>query len=289
VLIVALLAVGLPRGLSIEWQAPPECPTAEVVRGQLAEALADAPAGTPHEVRGRLTRIGEVGWHLEISVKEGESALASQPPIEAGECVDLATEFVQRVQTLWALWTRPRPAARPRRVTGVARVGGRYGYGLLADQDFGGGQVVLGLVWRRLRLEAGVTADAALNVALPPKAVYLQSDWLRAGLLLRGCGELGLRADVVVIHLCGGAEVGAIGGRNVDGGVWNKFGPILNFHVAPALTWWFHRVVGLWAGVAAGAFVLRPRPVAAENNSPLLEESNFSVRYLSTILRHGSE
>lgn len=34
--------------------------------------------------------------------------------------------------------------------------------------------------------------------------------------------------------------------------------PVLNVHAAPAMTWWMHRRVGLWFGLAAGVNVLLP-------------------------------
>jgi len=267
-----LFLVALPRGLTVEWAAPPECPSAASVRAQIEDALVDAPAGPRRIVRGRLTRLGELGWRLEISVQEG-SEVASQPPIEAGECGDVAAEFVSRTQTLWMLWTRPSPAAPPRKVAGRVRIAGRYGYGLLKDAYFGGGQVVFALAWRWARIEAGVAADGARRVVLNDGRL---SHWWRASLLLRGCGEVVTRQ--VDVHLCGGVEVGPMGGTVVETRTRSGVGVPVNLHAAPAITWWFHRVVGLWAGLGAGVYVSWPAPVTpTPDRRPLLAPSRYAL------------
>jgi hypothetical protein len=269
--LVALVAVSLPRGLAVEWAAPPECPSAAEVRARLEQALADAPAGPHRGVHGRLTRLGELGWRLEISVHEAKAEPASQPPIEAGDCADLAAEFVSRTQTLWSLWTRPRKAPPPRKMSGRVRIAGRYGYGLLHQEEFGGGQVVFALAWRHARIEAGLAADAALAVDLDVK---IRSHWLRTGLLVRGCGTLVARR-VLDLHLCAGVEVGPMGGKNAEKRKWGDFNPTLDVHATPALTWWFHRQIGLWAGLGAGVFVLQPTP--GKPGRELLPPSRYSL------------
>lgn len=260
--VVALFVVSLPRGLAVEWAAPPECPSAAEVRARIEAALAEAPPGPQRGVHGRLTRLGELGWRLEISVHEAKQEPDVQPPIEAGDCADLAAEFVSRTRTLWSLWTRPRPPPPPRKVSGRVRVAGRYGYGLMHGESFGGGQVMFALAWRHARIEAGLAADAALAVDLRDDGRELRSHWLRTSVIVRGCGTAVAR-EVVDLHLCGGVEVGPMGGQNAEKGTWGRFRPVLNLHATPAVTWWFHRAVGLWAGFGAGVFVLRPAPVTA--------------------------
>ena len=269
----ALVLVALPRGLAVEWAAPPECPSAASVRAQIEDALVDAPAGPRRGVHGRLTRLAELGWRLEISVHEGSEA-AAQPPIEAGDCGDLAAEFVSRTQTLWTLWTRPRPAPPPRKVAGRVRVAGHYGHGLLKEVHSGGGQVVFALAWRRARIEAGLAADGA-RVVLRDGDTAVRSQWLRASVLLRGCGEVVTRA--VDVHLCAGLAVGPMGGRNAETGTQRGARATLDLHAAPAITWWFHRVVGLYVGLGAGVFVLRPTPIAHESGQELRDPSPYKL------------
>lgn len=83
---------------------------------------------------------------------------------------------------------------------------------------FGGGQVVLGLVWKRARLEVGLAADGVEGLQLRPANPAFRSDWARGTLLVRGCGVVATRR--VDVLLCGGVEGGVMASRG--GAAWSR-------------------------------------------------------------------
>lgn len=241
--------VSLIGGPVVRWEAPVGCPTEAELRGRLRARLTGRSEVVA--VRGRVVRVDAQTWRLQMSSR-GVFGVSNRAPVEAARCAELADDFVQHAETMWGVWAEdPRTARRPR---GRVRVAGQGGYGLVPGSGFGGAQLVFALAWRRARVELGVAADGVHRTQLPGSAE--RSDWVRGTMLLRGCG--GGLVGAVELMLCGGVEGGFIRGR---GERWNAARPTLNLHVAPGLWWWFHRAVGLWAGVSAGPLLppLQPR------------------------------
>jgi len=239
----------LMRGPVVRWEAPPECPAEAEVRGRVRERLVGR--SEVYAITGRVVRVDDRTWRL-LTTSRGVFGSSTRAPVEAGSCVELGDDFVGYAETTWGLWLEP-PGAR-RRPSVRVRVAGLGGRGLVPGPGFGGGQLVFGLAWRHARVELGVEADGVHRVQL--QAGSGRTDWVRGALLLRGCG--GGPVGAVELMLCAGAEGGFIRGRSE---VWNRAHWTANVHLAPGLSWWFHRAVGLWIGASAGPLLppLEPR------------------------------
>ncbi|MCY1072050.1 hypothetical protein OV090_45315 [Nannocystis sp. RBIL2] len=250
-LVMPLLLGSAP---AVAWEAPPECPTAAEVRARLQATVADVPRAAVSEFRARVTRVDAQTWRMTTATR-GEFGTTERPAVDAGRCAELADDFIHYADTVWRTWALEEPPAR--RLGVHVRVAGQVGLGLLPRGGFGGGQVVLGLVWRRARLEVGLAADGVEGLQLRPANPAFRSDWARGTLLVRGCGVVATRR--VDVLLCGGVEGGVMASRG--GAAWIRAFPSFNVHAAPGLVWWFHRRVGLWLGASGGPFLppLEPR------------------------------
>ena len=130
------------------------------------------------------------------------------------------------------------------------RLTGRGGYGIFPQRLFGGVQVHAAFVSRRARLELGVSFGHAGQFTVT-KLVTRQPEYV--GVQLRGCGEFGHNA--FDLRLCAGVEGGAL---ILQRDRSQPFPWTVAAMGGPALTWWFHRHVGLYAGIDAGMSVVRP-------------------------------
>lgn len=246
---IVALAVLLSPGPTIEWQAESGCTSPREIADRVRTELQDAPAGPPLTVRARVLAMDDGGWRMEMSVIGGEFGESTKPPLDAPSCDELADEFVLRAEQYWlAASQTPVPRDRPS-VGWRARVVGRAGYGTVRDAGTYGGQVVFGLVVRRLRLELGGGLEYASSPGSSTLPVFTALRWTT---LVRVCGEW--MRQSVALHLCGGAAAGQIYARGVT---WNSV-PSVDVHAAPGLTWWFHSKLGLWLGFSAGVYLNRP-------------------------------
>ncbi|MDC0716767.1 hypothetical protein [Nannocystis bainbridge] len=249
------LSLLLASAPAVAWQAPPECPTAADVRARLQTTVADVPRSAVTDFRARVTRVDAQTWRLETAAR-GEFGTTERPAVESGHCFELVDDFIHYADTVWRTWAVDEAPAKRRPALHV-RLAGQVGLGLLPRGAFGGGQAILGVVWKHARLELGLAADGVDGLRLRPDDPAFRSDWVRGSLLVRGCGVLPTRR--VDFLLCAGVEGGALAGRG--GAAWNRAVPTFNVHAAPGLVWWFHRVVGLWLGASGGPLLppLEPR------------------------------
>lgn len=132
------------------------------------------------------------------------------------------------------------------RIRGSARMG----HGVLPQTVFGGGQIHAALVAGRARLELGAGVSGAGKLLVPgddetPRPTH-------ASLQLNGCGEL--TRGTIDVHLCLGFEGGRIfvAAERSSPQPWT-----LHLTGSPALTWWFARRIGLYAGITAGPALVR--------------------------------
>lgn len=247
------LLLAVSSGPALEWDTPVGCPSAAEVRARMRKALVGSSA-----VRSFAVRVSQPDprtWRMETTTQGGFGS-ATRPPAEAGSCADLVDNFIRYAVTVWDSWAIA-PSTRRRSVRGYVRIAGQGGFGLLPRSGFGGGQLVFGLVWRRARIELGLAADRVDGIRLDPRDAAYRTDWVRGAAFVRGCGVLAARS--IDFLLCAGVQGGVISGRSA--GPWNGPTRVFDVHAAPGLVWWFHRAVGLWAGISGGPFVqpLRPR------------------------------
>ena len=236
------------RGLSVEWHAPAGCPSSEAIHSRIRDTVGRASAGPEMTIRGVVTRLEPSGWRMLTSVHSPEFGGAPKPAIDAPSCTELADAFILFVTHSWTA-SEPRP---PPRATWRMRLAGRGGYGLAGSGGYGGAQLVFGLVVGHLRVELGGGGVGGRTDESVPRIAFQR--WT---LLLRACGEFAVRS--LELRLCGGAEGGMINGR-ADGGSWTDVVETLDLHLAPAMTWWVHPVVGVWLGLSGGWYASRPEP-----------------------------
>lgn len=125
----------------------------------------------------------------------------------------------------------------------------RAGRGVLPQPTFGGGLVHAALVVGRARLELGATISGAGPLGISPERTHRP---IHTGLQVNACGEFTRRA--VDARLCLGAEGGLIVMR-IDTDRQRPW--TLHAIASPSVTWWFHRHLGLYAGVTAGPAIVR--------------------------------
>lgn len=241
-----LLLAGSPQGLHIEWQAPPGCPSAAVLRRRIRAELVDTPLGPPLSVHGTVSRVEDAVLRLDVTVFDNPTQKTRRASVLSGHCDELAEDFIAHVKALWRSQATTPSHGRPR-----LRLRTAANTTLPAEEHrwFVGGQLVVGLQWPRARLELGLSGDSAL-----PGYGNTRYRIERAQVLVRGCGELSLRT--VELHLCGGLESGAVVYRTDAGSP--SVAPTLNLQAGPAITWWIHRNVGLWLGATALGRLLQP-------------------------------
>ena len=247
---LSVFLVGRP-GPNIEWTAPAECPSAAEMRRRVRNSLMDAPNASLQAFDARISRVDGRVLRLEIVLHDARIGRYARPAIDSEDCAELADNFVIYADTTWRAGAESTSAGRLRRRVAVRlRFAGRAGHGILPGGAFGGGQLVFGLAWRYARVEIGVAVDGAAGVDLG-----FPSTWVRGGGLLRGCGVVPLGS--LELHLCGEVEGGGVQGK---GQKWHPVQPTIDVHAAPALLWWFHRVVGLWVGFSGGPLLMPLQP-----------------------------
>lgn len=250
----------LATGPIVRWEPASGCPTEESVQAEVRRELQNAPEGPQWTIQGTVTAIGEL-FRLEITVDDPIFG-TSQRSESAGNCEDLAQAFVLHLRQLW-LSRAVAPAPRERRVQGRLRIAGDLGGGLFPGRFHGGGQIVFGLAWRRARMELGIGADGNGGIWVFGRT----TTWFRPFLLVRGCGELA--AGPVDFHLCAGAAGGFV--NVTEKSYRHRVQPTFDLHVAPALTWWFHRRVGLWVGATGGVLLPFLKPVISTDKDKMGE------------------
>lgn len=248
---------------TVEWHAPRPCPSAAAMQRAVGEALAGTSPGAARTIRARIWRTRHAGWRMQITTTGASFGVVRGAPVPARTCRELADYFLFYTKEVWLAAAveqpKPRPPQPPERSRALARIrlAGRGGIGAMPDAAAAGGiQLMHALDVRRARFEIGAAFDTT------PAKLVIQEDprntltvrFFRWTLLVRGCGDLTAGSRSVQIHLCGGVEGGLLRAEN------RSTAPVLNVHLAPALTWWFHRHIGLWAGVAGGLNIVRPRP-----------------------------
>lgn len=243
------LLVGSPPGPSLEWHAPPGCPSGGSLRRRIRTALADVPPGPALSVRGEVTRVDDINLRLDMTVSDGGTTGSTQTPVFSGRCDELAEYLVHHVEVLWRSQASPAPprkGPRPR-----LRAAGNTALPAEEGRWFLGGQLVAALQWPRGRIELGLSGDHAM-----PHFGVVNYRLDRAQLLVRGCGDVS--SGPVELHLCAGVEGGVVVYRILTGSAPPTVGPTLNLQLGPALTWWFHRHVGLWLGMTALGRLIPP-------------------------------
>lgn len=246
VLFPILPALLVARGLSVEWQAPAGCPSSDAMHSRIRGAVGRTSAGPDLTIRGVVTRLEPAGWRMLTTVSSQEFGRVLKPAVDAPSCAELADAFILFVTHSWSASEPPPP-----RVTWRMRIAGRGGYGLMGSEWYGGGQVAFGVVVGRLRVELGGGGVGGRRKHVPGFEIQ------RWTLLLRACAELSVRT--VDLHLCGGAEGGFINTRRLKRDKWLEGALSIDLHLAPAMTWWVHPVVGVWLGLAGGVYVWRPK------------------------------
>ena len=260
VLLPVLPLLFVARGLSIEWQAPAECPSAEAVRSRVRDAVGRTSAGPDLTIRGVVTPLAPAGWRMLTTVYSQEFGSAPKPAVDAPTCAELADAFILFVTHSWTAAEPPPPP----RVTWRMRVAGRGGYGLAGSRWYAGGQLVIGLVVGHLRVELGGAGVGGVRGAEEPVPGLGVQRWT---LLLRACGEMAVRS--LELRLCGGAEGGGIATGPAKGSSrWQPSAGTLDLHLAPALTWWVHPVLGVWVGLTGGVYLTHLNPKIGEEPSP---------------------
>lgn len=242
-------------GLRIEWHAPGECPSTDVVRSRVREAVGRTSDGPDMTIRGVVSPLAPGAWRMLTTMYSQEFGSAPKPAVDAPSCAELADAFILFVTHSWtAAEPRPRP-----RVTWRMRVAGRGGYGLAGSEWYGGGQLVLGLVVGHLRIELGGSGVGGWRGAEKPVPHLGVQRWT---VLLRACGELAVRS--LELRLCGGSEGGWVATRRREGSGWQEFAPTFDLHLAPALTWWVRPGIGVWVGLTGGWYPWPLQPKIGE-------------------------
>lgn len=270
--LASLLALAA-AGPIVGWEAAAGCPTEESVQAEVRRELHDAPDGPQWRIQGTVTATGEL-FLLEITVSDPIFG-TSRRSEEAGNCGDLAQAFILHIRQFW-LSRAVAPTPWERRTHRRIRVVGDLGGLLFPNKGLhGGGQIVFGLAWRRARVEFGIGADGRGGVSVFGRSTI----WVRPFLLARGCRELA--SGPVEFHLCAGAAGGVV--LVVDYRP-HRLQPTFDLHAAPAITWWFHRRVGLWVGVTGGVLLPFLKPFISHDGkgrfldrSELKESNNFFI------------
>ncbi len=130
------------------------------------------------------------------------------------------------------------------------RAEARVGHGVLPQSVFGGGRLHAALVMGRARVELGVGMSGAGPLVVPGDDATPRP--FHASIQLSGCGDP--IQGKVDLHLCAGFE----GGRVFVGADTSSPQPwTLHLVMAPALTWWFGRHIGMFVGVSVGPALVR--------------------------------
>jgi len=234
---VAVLGRALPasagQAFALSWQAPPDCPSPEDVRAEVARLLGgESRLPTDRDFRVRASVAHGQTWTVSI-----ETELAGRPgrrAIEAASCQDLADAtaliLALTIDPDVAATPKARPQAppppppppvptpsqpTPRKQTSpadlVIGLSVQGSQGALPSVDLGlGGSV--GLVGRHYRFDFrvnyGLRRDQIAHAATPPDA-YGQFNFL-AG-VLAGCFNLG--RGTLAFGPCADAEVGWVSAK----------------------------------------------------------------------------
>lgn len=253
------LRVGSAAAPVIEWDAPPNCPSERAVRRRIRQALRDAPPGPARTVQARVIQHEGRPLRLDIAVSGAGLDPSIRPSEESDACAELADYFVLYVDELWRGEAHypTRPARR--RLSPpefILRTTGAVAYSGAIRAVIGRGYVFAVLDWRYARMELGVSGDGSIHPG-----------WGSLHLHLRGCGKL--RRGSLDFHLCGGGAAGPAGRVRGDS-KWS-----LELDVTLAMTWWFHRHVGLWVGSVAAFQPIMTRDL--RQLPPQSEDSNTCV------------
>lgn len=225
-----------------------------------------------------MTQLDPQRWRLDLVIHGQSFGSVPKPPVEAPTCGELAEEFVLRVKHSWpALVESSHP-----RVSWRVRLLGRTGYGIVRDAAHWGGQLVFGLVVKRLRIEAGGGADGSRRSG---DNFFPTFDVFRWTLLLRLCAEL--PSPRVDFHLCAGIEGGKLASRRVDREMFMPPGSTLNVHASPAITWWMSRSVGLWVSLSGGMYFIPTMPTLDDPSIALTPLPGFVEGGLGLEFRWG--
>jgi hypothetical protein len=284
--------------VTIEWNAPPSCPSPAAVDDGLRGWLR-APIGDPIRVRADV-ELREQGYVADLVVDTPWGS--SRRHIEASECSAIAntTVLIAAIaadplaiamrEPLPSMRSAPPPPPRPiasapegmpaseptqvvapidpgppvrprerRRPLGLVRIEGAFGLGIV-PQPSGGVGGALGVQWRHL--EIGVA-----SMWWPPRttARIASGAAARVGLVAVGpyaCGFLGSRAWSV--GLCGSVEPGVMTGQGRDvAGPDRRSVAWVGLGLGPRVRWSPRRRVGLVAGIEGVAVVHRARFVIA--------------------------
>lgn len=242
--------------LALEWEAPPECPSAADVLHRLApEATSDAltiAATVESDANGyRLHGVVIAGARRQpftLSHPHSCPALVDKLALYV-EPLLVALPAVPEEPPALATWTYLRAAA-DLDATSLHRC---TAAGCTRPAVAAGALLALGLARGRLRLEFGVPV---LTDVVPTDAAdgAASTRWIVTGGQLRGCGVLTRRR--VELSLCG-----ELGGRVVIGRIhaadprYTPRTPYLGWGLARLVlgaVWWVHPHVGLRAEVAPG-------------------------------------
>ncbi|MET0412124.1 MAG: hypothetical protein ABW217_12555, partial [Polyangiaceae bacterium] len=76
--------------VSLDWHAPPGCPSSEPVLEKLTELVGPEPlaASRYHGIRGQIREDARLGWVLELALSDGEGTRVRR--LSARQCDDLA-------------------------------------------------------------------------------------------------------------------------------------------------------------------------------------------------------
>jgi hypothetical protein len=280
--------------VTLQWSAPPECPTAENVREAIDRNLSRAefgPALSSVVVEGSIADEPD-GWRLHVSValpsgsveRDVTSSDCTELAAAAGLIIAVALDPLRVVDTVEervaraAVVARPTPiepprepeerppnliateppAAPPVRVIDIdLRAAAVAEFGSLSVLR-GGVGIGVGVVGPRYRVDLAAQYWAPRGVrpfaAEPDAGVAVQ----QAGLGLRGC--LTPRFGPVELSSCLGFEAGASWGRGIGIGRTRTTAlPWAAAVLGPELSWTSRRRVGVFAGADAMLWVVRPR------------------------------
>jgi hypothetical protein len=279
-----------PPPVELAWEAPPGCPDAKRILGEIARLLASTEPG-PHRKRVRASaqprRTIEGSWRLQLVVGDdrGETArrtLASRSCMVIADATALivaiaidptipvtaapadaapepappvpASQPTPPIATELSLERpAPTPASRARFAAGVFGMGRQ---GVLPGVAGGAGVALAALVGRwRLDLSAGYVLPKDVYLASVPAAgARLSQLWLA----LAPC--LVLKRRSLEFPLCAGLEGGALAGRGIGGAVAPTDGrqPWLALTSGAGTVWMVGEDVGIFVSAAAVLAVLRP-------------------------------
>lgn len=229
-----------PTGVTLRWDAPEGCPTADELRRgveALLGAALDAPGRAAIEIDGRITRDAE-RWALTLRIANDSGArLRELPGAGCEELTDVAVVLIAVAidpesslpgpeptptdptpppidpPTTPARPTATPPTKTPPRNAATSQLGAALGvhaalgFGAL-PRIAGGLGLEAALLRRRLRVELGGTFWLPRDTTTDEPATGTVRLW---HLDARACGVPGWRR--VQLPLCGGLQAGAMSGR----------------------------------------------------------------------------